>query len=135
MTRQKAQFLSAYEAGRQAYLGSRGALVDPLGTEEEHDRLRTLGEWKFILLRGVVGFSVPMFLWMVITHFNEDIQSARQSHQNMITYLLHSWVFALGMSVFLGAIVGLLAWRRLTSDYWPNTKSDPESTLTRMDPL
>jgi hypothetical protein len=109
-------------------------MPDPAGEEHQRDRLRAMGKWKFILVRGIVGFGVPMSLWMVISHFGQDTQLVR-NYKHGLQYLLDSWTAGLFMSAFFGATVGLLAWRRLTSDYWPNTKADPESALTRMDPL
>ena len=129
---------NAFNAGRQA-VAQRSAeleiLVDPAGQEHERKQLRDMGKWRFILLRGVIGFSGPMFLWLVVTSLSEDVHSARQFHQNTLSHLLHSWVVAFLISAFFGSLVGLLAWRRLASVVWPGAKPDPESSITTLGPL
>lgn len=132
---QKSTVARAFDAGRQATLNRFELLKDPAGDGQDSDRLRSMGKWRFILLRGAVGTGLPFFVWLVVTDFGSDIESAKRLHGSTLSYLFHFWAFGIGMSVFFGLIVGLFAWRRLTSDYWPNTKADPESTLTRMDPL
>lgn len=112
-----------------------GMLGDPAGQEHERERLRDMGKWRFILLRGVIGFSGPLFLWLVMTHLFEDVHSAREFHQNTLSYLLRSWMGGLFVSAFLGRVVGLLAWRRLASEVWPGAKPDPESSITTPGPL
>jgi hypothetical protein len=131
----KTAFRSAHEMGRQAYLDSTSGMPDPAGEEHERERLRALGRWRFILLRGALGVGLPMLVWLVLTHLKEPIQDAHRFHRSTLYFLLQSWAVGISISVFFGLILGLLAWRRVTSDYWPNTKADPESTLTRMDPL
>jgi hypothetical protein len=128
----------ALDAGRKAVVQSSaelGMLGDPAGQEHERKRLRDMGKWRFILLRGIIGFSGPMFLWLVLTHLSEDVHAAREFHRNTLFYLLHSWVVALFLSAFMGSVVGLLAWRRLVSEVWPGAKPDPESSITTLGPL
>lgn len=132
---QESTVAHAFDAGRQAASNRFEILKDPAGDGQDSDRLRSMGKWRFILRRGAVGIGLPFFVWLVVTDFGSDIESAKRLHRNTLSYLFHSWAFGIGVSVCLGLIVGLFAWRRLTSDYWPNTKADPESTLTRMDPL
>jgi hypothetical protein len=128
----------AFEAGRKAVVqrsAELGMLGDPAGQEHERQRLRDMGKWRFILLRGIIGFSGPMFLWLALARLSEDVHSAREFHQNMLSSLLHSWVVGLFISAFLGSVVGLLAWRRLASEVWPGAKPDPESSITTLGPL
>jgi hypothetical protein len=128
----------AFDAGREAVAqrsAELGILGDPVGQEHEHERLRNMGKWRFILLRGIIGFSGPMFLWLALTHLSEDVHSARQFHQNTLSYLLHSWMGGLFISGFVGSVVGLLAWRRLVSEVWPGAQPDPESSITTLGPL
>jgi hypothetical protein len=128
----------ALNAGRKAVVqrsANLGVLGDPAGREHERGRLREMGKWRFILLRGIIGFSGPMFFWLVLTRLSEDIHAAREFHRNTLSYLLHSWVVALFLSAFMGSVVGLLAWRRLVSEVWPGAKLDPESPITTLGPL
>lgn len=53
----------------------------------------------------------------------------------MLRYLLGHWIAGFCMSVSLGFVVGLLAWRRMVSDVWPGAKPDPESCTTTLGPL
>jgi len=132
------KFGEAFEAGRRAVRQRSAEVVmlgDPAGRDDEQERLRALGKWRFVLLRGVIGWAVPMFLWLAVSNFSEDLKSARAWHHSTIQHLLHSWIAALGMSALLGIVVGFLAWRRLTSDVWPGAKPDPESSITRLGPL
>jgi hypothetical protein len=123
----------AFDAGRRA-LGPR-SLNDPAGQNSEQGRLRALGKWRFVVIRGMVGWGVPMFLWMALSNFPEDFKSARAWHQPVFQYFLHSWIVALCMNAFLGFVVGFLAWRRVTSEVWPGTEPDPESSITRLGSL
>ena len=128
----------ALDAGRKAVVQRSAELEvmgDPVGREHERKRLRDMGKWRFILLRGIIGFSGPMFLWLVLTNLPEDVHAAREFHRNTLSYLLHSWGFALFFSAFMGSVVGLLAWRRLVSEVWPGAKPDPESSITTLGPL
>jgi hypothetical protein len=109
--------------------------ADPAGRDHEQERLRALGKWRFVLIRGVIAWGVPMFLWLAVSNFSEDLKSARAWHQSTFQHLLHSWIAAFTMSAFLGIVVAFLAWRRLTSDVWPGSKPDPESSITRLGPL
>ena len=132
------KFREAFEAGRRTW-GARsaevGILNDPAGQNHEQARLRALGKWRFVLIRGIAGWGVPMFLWLVLSNFSEDLKSARAWHQPIFQHLLHSWVSAFCMNAFLGIVVGVLAWRRVTSEVWPGAKPDPEGSLTRLGPL
>lgn len=126
----------AFEAGRSALRSAElGILDDPAGQNHEQERLRALGKWRFVLIRGILGWGVPMFLWLVLSNFREDLKSARAWHQSTFQHLLHSWVAAFCMNAFLGIVVGVLAWRRVTSEMWPGTKPDPEASITRLGPL
>jgi hypothetical protein len=132
------KFGEAFEAGGRAVRqcsAEIGMLIDPAGRDHEQERLRALGKWRFVLIRGVIGWAVPMFLWVALSNFPEDLKSARAWHQSTFQHLLHSWIAAFGMSALLGIVVGFLAWRRLTSDVWPRAKPDPESSITRLGPL
>jgi hypothetical protein len=82
----------ALNAGRKAVVqrsANLGVLGDPAGREHERGRLREMGKWRFILLRGIIGFSGPMFFWLVLTRLSEDIHAAREFHRNTLSYLLH----------------------------------------------
>ena len=126
----------AFGAGRDAVQRvAPGVLRDPAGEENEQGQLRAMGKWRFILIRGIIGFSGPMFLWLVLTRLTEDVQAAREFHRNMLSYLLHSWVGGFFISAFLGSVVGLLAWRRLVGEVWPGAKPDPESSITTLGSL
>jgi len=97
--------------------------------------LSGMGKWRFILVRGIIGFGGPMFLWLALTHLSGDIESAHQFHESTIHHLLRSWAFGLCISAFLGSIVGLLAWKRTVSDVWPGSKPHPESSITTLGPI
>lgn len=127
----------AFDAGRSAvqHGAELGVLRDPAGEEHERVQLRSMGKWRFIIIRGIIGFSGPMFLWLLVTHFFEDVHAAREFHRNTLSYLLHSWLGGFFLSAFLGSVVGLLAWRRLVSEAWPGAKPDPESSITTLGPL
>jgi hypothetical protein len=114
-------------------LSDLGVLSDPAGEDHlEQSRLRRLGKWRFVLLRGIAGFSVPMFLWLAATNLSDDIKSARFWHGSILLDLFQAWVAGFCISAFLGAVVGFLAWRRITSDVWPGDRPDPESSITRL---
>ncbi len=100
----------AFGAGRKAVVqrtAQIGMLGDPAGQEHERERLRNMGKWRFIFLRGIIGFSGPLFVWLVLTHLSEDVHSAREFHQDALSYLLRSWMGGLFISAFLGCVVGL----------------------------
>lgn len=128
-------FARGYATWWKAFLNSRDTMPDPIGEDHEQGRLRSMGKWRFVVVRGILGFAVPLCFWMALSDTFHVIRVATLHHTSAIPGILRSWVGAIFISTTLGAITGLLAWRRLTSDYWPNTKADPESTLTRMDPL
>jgi hypothetical protein len=132
------RFLKAFDAGGNAVtrdFAKLGMQDDPAGQEHERQRLRARGKWKFVLVRGIVGFAGPMFLWLALTHLSEDIHSARSFNGSTLNYLLRSWAGGFVISAFLGFVVGLLAWRRITSEVWPGTEPDPESCTTTLGPL
>jgi hypothetical protein len=132
------KFREGFEAGHVAAGMSSadlGIVNDPAGENDDQERLRDLGKWRFVLIRGIAGFGVPMFLWVVLTNIPKDLESARAWHQPIFQHLLHSWIAAFCMNAFLGVVVGILAWRRITSEIWPGAKPDPESSITRLGPL
>jgi hypothetical protein len=108
---------------------------DPAGEEDQRDHLRALGKWRFVLTRGILGFSGPMFLWLVLSNLTTDLQIARLHRESGLTYLLQSWFIAFAICCFIGCFIGVLAWRRVTSEVWPSSRPDPESTITRLGPL
>src|SRR4051812_22440664 len=65
---------------------------DPAGEEHERDRLRRLGRLRFVLLRGVLGFGAPIFLWLALSNLREDMRMARVLHENVLAYMLRSWL-------------------------------------------
>ena len=107
-------------------------VTDPAGENHQEKSLRALGQWRFILWRGALGWGIPMGLWMAFSNLKEEVRTANALHQSVLQRLVSSWVAALVMSMFLGVIVGFLAWRRLTSDVWPGDEPDPESAITRL---
>ena len=125
----------AFNAGSAKYSGKIEIMQDPVGLDQDHDRLRAMGKWRFVLIRGILGWGVPMFLWLALTHLSEDINSAGRYHQSTFQHLLHSWAGAFLINAFFGLVIGLLAWRRVTSDVWPGAKPDPESSITRLGSL
>lgn len=127
-------FREAFEAGRKTIRESlvQGQSYDPAGQENNQAQLRGLGKWQFVVIRGIVGFSIPMFLFLALSDSSKDIHSARAFRQPMLRYLLGHWIAGFCMCVFLGFVVGLLAWRRIVSDVWPGTKPDPESSTTTL---
>jgi hypothetical protein len=106
--------------------------TDPAGDEHERDRLRGLRKWHFILCRGVLGFGATVFLWLAMSNLHQDIKMARSLHSNVVQFVLLSWLSTLFMVGFLGCVVGYLAWKRLTSDYWPGREADTESEQIRL---
>jgi hypothetical protein len=112
----KTAFRSAYELGRQAYLDSTSGMPDPAGEEHERERLRALGKWRFIVLRGALGVGLPMFVWLALTSQRAYPGCPPLPPQHFVLFasILGSW--DLHQRVF-GLILGLLAWRRVTSDY------------------
>ena len=129
-------FREVFDDGRRAVEErlAQGESYDPAGQGHDQSRLRGMGKWRFILIRGIVGFSVPMFLFLASSDASKDIRTAHAFHQP-IRYLLGHWMFGFCMSICLGFVVGLLAWRRLVSDTWPGTQPDPESSTTTLGPL
>ena len=126
----------AFDGGRDAArCVAAGVLRDPAGEENQQAQLRAMGKWRFIFIRGIIGFSVLMFLWLVLTQLSEDVRAAREFHRNTLSYLLHSWVGGFFISAFFGSVVGLLAWRRLVGEVWPGAKPDPESSITTLGSL
>ena len=125
--------VSGYTPARLALMIElRGKITDPAGEEYEREQLRDLGKWRFVLLRGVIGFGAPLFFLLAYSSVREDIQAAHALHENIAPYLLRHWLFDLLMLACFGCIVGFLAWRRLTSDFWPGREPDPESSQIRL---
>jgi hypothetical protein len=112
-----------------------GQSFDPAGQTNNEARLRGMGKWRFILARGIVGFSVPMFLSLVLSELSRDIHIARGFHRSTLHYLFGNWIAGFCMSASLGLFVGLLAWRRLHSEVWPGGEPDPESSTTTLGTL
>jgi hypothetical protein len=131
------KFREAFDAGRNAVQrrAEVGVLRDPVGEEHEQAQLRAMGKSRFIFIRGIIGFSVPMFLWVVLTRLPEDVHAAQEFHRSTLSYLLHSWVTGFFICAFFGSVVGLLAWRRLVSEVWPGAEPDLESSITTLGPL
>ena len=131
------RFRQAFDDGRRAVQESlaQGKSYDPAGQGQDESQLRGMGKWRFILIRGMAGFGVPMFLFLALSDFSKDIHTARAFHQPTLCYLLGHWIFGFCMSTCLGFVVGLLAWRRLASNTWPGTRPDPESITTTLGPL
>ena len=94
-----------------------------------------MAKWRFILVRGIIGFSVPMFLFFALSYLGEDVHSAHVFRTPVLGYLLGHWMGEFCISAFLGFVLGLLAWRRLHSEVWPGTEPDPESSTTILGPL
>jgi hypothetical protein len=132
------KFREAFGSGRTTVrqsLSKVAILSDPAGQNQEQERLRALAKWRFILIRGVLGWGIPMFLWLAVSNVSDDLKSAREWHQSTFQYLIHSWVAAFCINSFLGIVVGFLAWRRVHSEVWPGSQPDPESSITRLGPL
>ena len=108
---------------------------DPAGQEHEQEHLRAMGKWRFILIRGIIGFGGTLFISLALSNLPDDWRAAHRFHESVFGHLFRSWVTGFCISAFFGAIVGLLAWRRIVSDYWPGSKPDPESSFTRLGPL
>jgi len=125
----------AFNAGKGApSFAEFGMSIDPAGQEGDQQRLRALGKWRFVVTRGGIGFGFPMFLWMVLSNLPGDVKSA-VSHHAPFQQLVHSWIAAFCINAFLGIVIGILAWRRITSEVWPGAKPDPEAAITRLGPL
>jgi hypothetical protein len=132
------KFAKAFEGGRSAWsrlLEKLGILCDPAGENPEQARLRALAKWRFILVRGVIGWGVPMFLWLALSNFRDDLKAAASLHESTVQRLFHSWLGAFCINAFFGIIVGFLAWRRVHSEVWPGAQPDPEAAITRLGPL
>ena len=132
------KFRKTFEAGNGVVGKNLSELAlrnDPAGQSSEHERLRALPKWRFIITRGVIGWGVPMFLWLAVSNFPNDLKSASAWHQSILQHLFHSWVFAFCINALLGLVVGFLAWRRVHSEVWPGTEPDPESSITTLGSL
>ena len=132
------KFGEAFETGRTAVRQNLSDLAlqnDPAGQNPEQERLRALAKWRFVFTRGVIGWGVPMFLWLAFSNFPRDLRAAVSSHESTFHYLLRSWAFAFCFNALLGILVGFLAWRRVHSEVWPGTEPDPESSITLLGPL
>jgi len=131
------RFRQAFDDGRRAVQESlaQGKSYDPAGQGQDESQLRGMGKWRFILIRGMAGFGVPMFLFLALSDLSRDIHSAHAFHQPALRYLLGHWIFGFCVSACLGFVVGLLAWRRLASNTWPGAQPDPESCTTTLGPL
>ena len=132
------KFREAFEAGRAAVrrrLSGVEILSDPAGRNSEQERLRALAKWRFIITRGIVGWAVPMFLWLAASNFSDDLKTARVLYQPAFQHLFHSWVSAFCINAFPGLVIGFLAWRRVHSEVWPGTEPDPESAITTLGSL
>jgi hypothetical protein len=116
-------------------LFAQGESYDPAGNGQDELQLRGMGKWRFILIRGIVGLSLPMFLYLALSDLSKDIHTAHVFHQPILRYLLGHWLFGFCMSSCIGVVIGLLAWRRLVSDTWPGTQPDSESCTTTLGPL
>ena len=127
----------ALDAGRETVRDrlADGKYYDPAGQGHNQAKLRGMGKWRFILIRGIVGFAAPMFVFLVLPDVSKDIHTAHAFHQPALRYLLGHWMLGFGLSVSLGFVVGLLARRRLVSDVWPGAKPDQESCITTLGPL
>lgn len=108
---------------------------DPAGEEREREGLLRLGKWRFVLLRGLLGAGGPIFLWCAIRDLRQDIHAAQLLHQPIWSHLLKAWLSMFFMAGFIGCIVGFLAWRRLTSDFWPGRQPHKESSQITLGPL
>jgi hypothetical protein len=126
-----------FDAGRKTVRESlaQGQSYDPAGQGNDQSQLRGMGKRRFVLIRGIFGFSIPMFLFLALSDLSKDIHSARAFHQPMLRYLLGQWIAGFCVSMFLGFVVGLLAWRRIVSDVWPGAKPDVESSTITLGPL
>lgn len=132
------KFRESFEAGRTAgrqRLSRLGILSDASGQNSEQEGLRALAKWRFIITRGIIGWGVPMFLWLAVSNFSDDLKTARAWHQSIFQHLFQSWVAAFCITAFFGLVIGFLAWRRVHSEVWPGTESDPDSSITRLGSL
>ena len=107
---------------------------DPVGREEDRDRLRALGKWRFILTRGLI-IAGPIFLLLFARDLLTDIREAQRLHQPILQHLFQTWVFKLLLAGGICAVVGFFAWSRLVSDYWPGRDPDNEAAHTRLGSL
>jgi hypothetical protein len=131
------RFHQAFNAGRNAVMERSSAAgtppYDPAGQERDQGRLRGMGKWRFILARGIIGMGGPMFVLGLVSLL------LRSFHESTLHNLLGHWVVdlcvTLSVSAFFGFVIGILAWRRVTSDVWPGAKPDPESATTTLGPL
>jgi hypothetical protein len=80
----------AFDAGRKTVEErlAQGQSYDPAGQANDQAQLRGMGKWRFVLIRGIGGFSIPMFLFLALSDLSKDIHSARAFHQPMLSYLL-----------------------------------------------
>lgn len=130
-------FRKAFDAGRETLRErlAEGKYYDPAGQGHNQAQLRGMGKWRFILIRGILGFAPSMFLFLVLSDLSKDIRTAHALRQPAMRYVLGHWMFGFFLSVSLGFVIGLLAWRRLVSDVWPGAKPDQESCITTLGPL
>jgi hypothetical protein len=132
------KFREAFDAGRDAVnqrFTNLGMLLDPAGVDRKQERLRAIRKWRFIVVRGFLGWGVPLSLWLILSNLSKDVKSARLLHESIFQYLFRPWIAAFCISGFFGIVVGFLAWRRLHSEVWPGAKLDPESSITRLGSL
>ena len=130
-------FRKAYTAGRDAYLNGarRQGLSDPVGEEGDQGHLRAMGKWRFVLIRGFLGFTLPMCLLGAIYSLPGLLSDAHRFRGSLFSYLLYRAIVLVCLSALLGLVVGLLSWRRLNSECWPGAESNPESSLITLGPL
>ena len=98
-------FSEAIKAGREAVRARPGNPPDPAGEVHESLKLRALGKWRFILIRGIIGWGIPMFLWTALSTVRQEVGTAVALRQPVLQRLFGSWVAALVMSTFIGVIV------------------------------
>ncbi len=80
------------------------------------ERTRAKGKWRFVLLRGIIGFGVVMIVitglmdhLLAYFHITSDI-SLKYFWQDLLT--IRAPFLLLG-----GVVIGLIAWRRKESEY------------------
>ena len=132
------KFRKAFAAGRNAYmnrsLGELFTLSDPVGEESQADQLRALGKWRFIFVRGFLGYSVPLCLLSAVFRIPQVAAAAHRFHGSWFQLLLPEVIAGIGVSALFGFVVGLLAWRRLNSEFWPG-EANSESSVIMLGPI
>ena len=129
----------AYAAGLDTY--SSGArrqplgLSDPVGEEGQQSRLRAMGKWRFVLIRGFLRFTLPMCLSEATYTLPRLLSDAHPFRGPLFSYLLYRAIGLVCLSAILGLVAGLVSWRRLNSEFWPGAESNPESSLITLGPL